>query len=97
MVSGRNGRHHEAIMAATREEAMHPQITQAIAAEQVRDRQERAAARQRAAQSHGPGAGRSRRSLRWPGLGPRPASRAARPWRDRAAAVLVALTETQEG
>ena len=69
MVSGRHGRHHEAVTAATREEAMHPLIIQAIAADQVRAMHEQAAARQRAAESRGTRAGRPRSWPRRPGPG----------------------------
>ena len=93
MVSGRSGRHrHEAVTAAAREEAMHPLIIQAIASDQVRAIHEHTAARQRAAAFRRTSAG----WLRWSGRGPGSASRIARrPWRDRAAAVLVALSQTQ--
>ena len=90
MVSGRSGRrHHEAVTAATREETMHPETIQAIASDQVRAIDEHAAARRRAAAFR-----RTRTGwLRWSGRGPGSASRIARrPWRDRAGAVLVALS-----
>lgn len=86
MVTGRYGRRHEAVTAATREEAMNPLIIQAIAADQVRAMHEQAAARQRAAQSRRTGAGR-RPWLRRPGPGRGLAAQAARrPWRDPRAA-----------
>jgi len=98
MVSGRNGRHHEAITAANREEAMNPVIIQAIALDRDRAMRERAAARQRAAECRGTRAGWPGRWLGSPAPGRGPASRTARrPWRDRVAAVLVALTESQTG
>jgi len=75
MVSGRHGRHHEAVMAAIREEAMHPLIIQAIAADRVRARHAEAAAWQRAAWSRRTGAGRPRARLRWPGQEDVPALR----------------------
>jgi hypothetical protein len=69
MVSGRSGRHHEAVTAATREQAMNPLIIQAIAADQVQAMHEHVAARQRAVVYRRRRAGRSRRRLGWPGLG----------------------------
>jgi hypothetical protein len=87
MVSGRNGRRHEAVTAATREEAMHPLIIQSIAADQVREMHEHAAAWQRAAASRRTRAGRPRPWLRRPGPGRRPGLRTALlPWRDPRAA-----------
>lgn len=93
MVSGRSGRHHrQAVTAATREEAMHPETIQALASDQVRAIHEHAAARRRAAAFRRTSAG----WRRWCGRGSGFASRVARrPWRDRAAAVLVALSQTQ--
>jgi hypothetical protein len=71
MVSGRSGRHHhEAVTAATREQAMNPVIIQAIAADQVQATHEYVAARQRAVVYRRRRAGRSRRRLGWPGRGP---------------------------
>ena len=70
---------------------MHPLTIQAAAADHARAGQQHAAARQRAAGSRSTRAG----WLRWSGRGPASASRIARrPWRDRAAAVLVALSQT---
>jgi len=87
MESGRHGRHHEAVTAATREEAVHPLIIQAISTDQVRAMHEHAAARQRAAESRRTGAWRPRRWLRWPGPGRSPAPGPAhRPRRDPRAA-----------
>jgi len=74
MVSGRHGRHHEAVTAATREEAVHPLIIQAIANDQVRAMHEHAAALQRAAASRCQRTAGPRRWLSWPGPGRGPAS-----------------------
>jgi hypothetical protein len=73
MVSG-HPRHHEAVTAATREEAVHPLIIQAIATDQVRAMHEHAAAPQRAAASRRKRAAGPRRRLSWPGPGRGPAS-----------------------
>ena len=70
---------------------MNPVIIQARAADKVQGIHEHAVARERAAESGRTSAGRP--WLRWPGPGRGPAYRTARPWRDRATAVLVALTE----
>lgn len=71
---------------------MHPLTMQATAADQARARQEHAAARKRAAGNRSTRGGWPRWSARAPGS----ASRIARrPWRDRAAAILVALSATQ--
>jgi hypothetical protein len=75
-----SGRHDEAVTAATREEAVHPLIIQAIATDQVRARHEHAAALQRAADSRRTRAAWPRRRLSWPGLGRGPAS-----WRSTSA------------
>jgi hypothetical protein len=82
MVSGRNGRHHEAVTAATREEVMHPLLIQSMAADQVRTMHEDAAARQRAAESRRTRAGRPRPWLRRSGPGRGLTSLTARLWRD---------------
>jgi hypothetical protein len=74
MVSGRHGRPHEAVTAATREEAAHPLIIVAIATDQVRAMHEHAAALQRAAESRRKRAAGPRRWLSWPGLRRGPAS-----------------------
>ena len=73
MVSGRSGRHREAVTAATREEAMNPLMIQAIAADQDRAVREHAAAWQRARQSQRASDRRRHGWLRWPGAGRGPA------------------------
>jgi hypothetical protein len=74
---------------------MNPVIIQAIAADQVQAMHEHAVTRQPTADNDRTSAARP--WLRWPGPGCGPASRTARPWRDRAAAVLVALSQGQAG
>jgi hypothetical protein len=70
MVSGRSGRHHEAVTAAIQEDTMHPLIVQAIATDQIRAMHEHAAGRQRATSSFCTRAPWPRRWLSWPSLRP---------------------------
>ena len=87
-VSGRSGRHREAVTAATQAEARHPLMTQAIAADQDRATREHAAAwrrvRARALSSRASAGAAARVAALKPGAGRGPASRMAA-WRPRRA------------